>query len=143
MDAIKFFGQDHLHAQNIVSACLAQGIKYLPAVKGFAHSVTVRWRPSGQYIRMNEQANGHGLNIQDLYDDWQHLRVVQLLGIPDVTALSDDAQPQQHTRSEQIQEHQRLSPITEVSEEDTSSMESASAFLHHEHAPFSNSLQQT
>ena len=87
MSAVKFFGENHIHLNNIIAARLGRGIKELPAIKGYASSIVVVWRPGGSYNQFLEPTKP-GTNVvrrvrfDQERSDWAQLRVLQLL-MPD------------------------------------------------------------
>ena len=54
MSAVKFFGENHLHISNVVAARVGEGLKELPAIKGYSSSSVIIWRPGGTYNQFIE-----------------------------------------------------------------------------------------
>ena len=84
MNAIRFFAENHLNLEHVVSARVGIGLQQLPHLSGYAGSITIFWRPGRQGVRFNEQwtdSRGHleKYKISDDHDDWQHLRTIQIL----------------------------------------------------------------
>ena len=84
MNAIRFFAENHLNIENVVSARTGVGLQQLPHISGYAGAITIFWRPGRQGLRLNGQwtdDKGHlaRYKISEDHEDWQHLRFAQIL----------------------------------------------------------------
>ena len=137
MSAAKFFGENHSQLSNIVAARIGRGLKELPAIKGYSHSIVIVWRPGGTYTQFIEPTKAETRVVDRVrFDleraDWTQLRVLQFLMTEDTTALSEiDGSHQTEVEPAHGEAHTegRLSTIpegtheTEPSEEGQSSVE--------------------
>ena len=81
MSAVKFFGENHLHLNNVVAARIGRGLRELPAIKGYSSSVVMVWRPGGNYNQFIEpekegQCMVGRIRLSLTRSDWQQLRVL-------------------------------------------------------------------
>ena len=113
--AAQFLAENHLHIPNVVAVRLAHGVRDLPTVSGYSHSVAVVWRPGRSYqqfieldaIRGSREAEAVGksssssrgsreaeaagtsvipsLRIAAHDSNWPHVRIVQFLSVPDAS----------------------------------------------------------
>eukprot|EP00974_Lingulodinium_polyedra_P079387 7689196-Lingulodinium_polyedra.AAC.1 len=60
MNAVKFFGENHLHLSNVVSARAGVSVRELPPLRGFIGATTLFWGPGSTYARIIEQAPARG-----------------------------------------------------------------------------------
>ena len=122
MSAIKFYAENQLHLANVISARIGLCVRHLPKAIGYAKSVTVLWRPAGNYVRYIEAESTEDeiierFQIGNEYSDWEHLRLLQVLSTLDAAAIADTEAAenegvdgvvqQQHTSTTES----RLSPI--------------------------------
>ncbi len=156
MNAIRFFAENHLSLESVVSARIGIGLQHFPHISGYSGAITIFWRPGRQGLRFNEKwtdSKGHlaKYKISDDYEDWQQLRCIQiLLGESCTTTVQNGGRqspeavtdtPQATARAEQ------LSPITEVSHETESPGDEGGdgldTFLHHADASMNQLLADT
>jgi hypothetical protein len=144
MNAIRFFAENHLSLEGVVSARIGMGLQHLPHISGYAGAITIFWRPGRQGLRFNEKwTDSKGqlakYKISDDYEDWQQLRVIQiLLGDSCTTTVQIGGRQLPEAVTETPQATARadhLSPITEVSHETESPGDEGGdgldSFLHH------------
>ena len=139
ISAIKFFAGSHLHLDNVNAARMGTGLRALPSIKRYTSAVVIAWRPGTQYTQyVNMVATGEnwvaGFRPTESIEDWRNSRVLQLLMTDDVVSLAEinkpgsNLQPAEAPRAEQnIPE--RLSTITEGSNETDVSASSLAAFF--------------
>ena len=100
MQAIQFFGENHLQLINVVAARIGNGIRHLPPIKGYDRPVTIIWRPNSTYTRLIETESVDNtigkIHLSRECDDWSSARVIQLLMTNDTSALADIDQKRYH-----------------------------------------------
>ena len=91
--AVKHLAANHLQLNDVVSARVGVGLRELPAIKGYAGSTVIMWRPKGAYVRTVELQPGlhgvHRLKLSDEHKDWPHLRILQLLTAANAEAAEE------------------------------------------------------
>ena len=136
MSAVKFFGENHLQLNHVVSARIANGVQDLPAIKGYTHALVLMWRPHSTYTRFVEMDGRNGqidrLRIKAENNDWSQLRILQILMTDDVSATVDLGRGQRADPETNDSEAGRLSTIQEGSAETDSVQESLDSFLYHQ-----------
>ena len=92
--------ENRLHLSNIVAARLGRGVRELSALKGYASSIVVIWRPGGSYNQFIEPSNTEQnqvsrVRLSQERNDWPNLRVLQLLMSDDTAAIAESGESRQ------------------------------------------------
>ena len=101
--AAQFLAENHLHIPNVVAVRLSNGVKDLPSITGYSHSVVMLWRPGRAYQQFIEleadpsrgsraaEAGGGSvlpsLRLAAHDNNWPHVRAVQFLTVPDASCI--------------------------------------------------------
>ncbi len=138
--AIVFFTENQLYLTNVVSARVGRGLKGLTCVAGFQSSLVLLWKPGQGYTQFVETHATQENQIERLrlhveFEDWDSLRVLQVLMTTEHAAFHDTSGGQQAETGVNPTERTpsagstHMSPIPEGSHETEETQESLAAYL--------------
>ena len=149
MSAVKFFGENHLHLENVIAARIGRGVRELPAAPGYSSCVVLVWRPGGNYNqfleldRTDDEKVGK-IRLAMIRDDWSQLRFIQLLLTDNTSALAEVGEGGRTAPDNASAHGGQLSTIPEGSHEDSTSeqMSSAGSYLQQNEEEFQAELDK-
>ena len=94
-NALKFFAENHLHLDNVVSVRVGKGLQQLSKLHGYTASTLLLWKPGLGQVEIVHSESGptsHELApvpLPKCQQDWKQVRVVQLLTHLDYANLTE------------------------------------------------------